>query len=144
MRVQIGVSLRVLVALVGMAQCGYGADERRSWLSCVQGLYLPVVNDMNQATFRGLGRHSLVVDLVLDQNARADLAPRWKAPEKGTIPSSLMLMFLAKQAYRKECAGKRFQVSISMVLVDRNAGRQDTRILDDDSIELVYHDNGSR
>lgn len=51
MRVQIGVSLRVLVALVGMARCGYGADERRSWLSCVQGLYLPVVNDMNQATW---------------------------------------------------------------------------------------------
>ena len=132
----------LVVGVLLIPECR-SADLNRSWLSCVQVLSVPVVNDMNRATFRGVGRHTLTVDVVLDKNANVDLAPDWKAPKNGTIPMSLMLLFLSRQTYRKECAGARFTLSISMVLVDRNAGRQDSQIRDDNSIELFYHDNGS-
>jgi hypothetical protein len=99
---------------------------------------------MNQATIRGGGRHSLTVDILLDKDAKFDLAPDWKPPKRLTLPMSAMLQFVGGQVYRKECGGLRFQVTISIVLVDRYAGRQDSKIKDDNSIELVYHDNGSQ
>lgn len=133
-----------MVLLMAIAQSAFCAEPRRSWLSCVQELNWPVVNDMNQGTFRGLGKQSLSIDLVLDEKANADLARDWKPPTNVTFPMLYMMQFVNNQTFRKECAGKRFRLMVSIELVERDAGRQDSRIRDDDTIELVYHDNGTR
>lgn len=136
--------LQILTMLVMLVHCVSGADGARSLLSCIQEVAVPVRNDMSQSSFQGRARHTLVVDVVLDKQANADLAPEWKAPEKLSLPMTFLLQFVIGQAYRKECAGLRFQVSMSILLVDRHSGRQSARIKDDNSIELVYHDNGSK
>ena len=81
--------------------------------------------------------------MLLDNNARPGLAGSPEAYQKEGIPFLLVLGFLDNQKYRSDCAGKRFQLSIRVRLVDRHAGRMDSRIRDDNSVELVYHDNTS-
>jgi hypothetical protein len=122
---------------------GETPQKRSSWLSCVEELSLPVVNDMDRGRMRGQRQYSIDLEMLLDKNARPGLAGSPEAYQKEGNPFLLVLGFLDNQKYRSDCAGQRFKLSIRIRLVDRHAGRMDSRIRDDNSIELVYHDNAT-
>ena len=116
---------------------------RISWLSCVEELSLPVINDMDRGRLRGQRQYSIALEMILDKNARPALGGSPDVYRKEGNPFFLVLSFLDNQKYRSDCAGQRFKLSIRIRLVDRNAGRMDSTIRGDNSIELVYHDNAS-
>lgn len=116
------------------------AEYEKSWLGCIQDMSIPVLNDLSLASMEGERRKDVVFEFQIDKNARPVLSPGTRLPRKISLPMILATQFIDGQIYKRVCVGRRFRLTVTFVLADHDSGRQTSRIMGNDTVELVFHE----
>jgi hypothetical protein len=130
----------VTIVAVNSMKLTAAPETSTSWLACVRDLSFPVDNTMSENAMGGARKRTLQLVFRLDNKARPVLIGGEAPPRTFSFPLLVASQLVEWQVYKPECAGKKFSLSFTIVLVDEFAGRQVSRIRGDNSVELIFHE----